>query len=391
MKTNPDGHTHGRARRHFDLKIEVRSVLLVVFLLRHCSSIFKSKLRLLPLVLAAATAASAAEEAITPERAANTIILDETGVKNLRIETVEVDEQDFESTVFAIGRIEEIPAKRSVLSSRISGRAIKVNAFEGDRVEKGQVLVEVESRQPGNPPPIISLRANQAGLVISSHVRVGEPVQPDTELLDISDRSEMWAIAKIPEKEAVQMKIGTVARIAVHAIGGEPIVAELTRFGIEADRKAGTVDGIFRIQNPEGKLQPGMRTEFAIITSTREDVMAVPRTAVQGDPTKRVVYVKDFDLENAFVRAPVVLGEKNEQWVEVINGLFPGDEVVTQGSYSLGFAGGGSISLKDALDAAHGHEHNEDGSELTPAQKAAEDAEKAAAAGGGGGGEFNPV
>ncbi|MEM9015611.1 MAG: hypothetical protein AAGC68_01260, partial [Verrucomicrobiota bacterium] len=57
-------------------------------------------------------------------------------------------------------------------------------------------------------------------------------------------------------------------------------------------------------------------------------------------------------------------------------GLFPGDEVVTQGSYALAFAGSGSgMSLKEALDAAHGHEHNDDGSEMTEAQKAAREAE----------------
>ena len=109
----------------------------------------------------------------------------------------------------------------------------------------------------------------------------------------------------------------------------------------------------------------------------------MPRSAVQGDPAKRVVYVKDFDLPNAFVRAPVVLGEQNDEFVEVLSGLFPGDEVVTSGSYSLGFAGGGSISLKEALDAAHGHEHAEDGSELTAEQIAAKDAEHSASAAGG--------
>jgi len=50
--------------------------------------------------------------------------------------------------------------------------------------------------------------------------------------------------------------------------------------------------------------------------------------------------------------------------------LFPGDEVVTQGAYPLSFAGKGGISLKEALDAAHGHEHNEDGSEMTADQQA---------------------
>jgi hypothetical protein len=84
-----------------------------------------------------------------------------------------------------------------------------------------------------------------------------------------------------------------------------------------------------------------------------------------------VVFVKDFDLPNAFVKAPVQVGEQNDGFIEIVSGLFPGDEVVTQGSYSLGFAGGGSVSLKEALDAAHGHEHNEDGSELAPDSKGA--------------------
>ena len=58
--------------------------------------------------------------------------------------------------------------------------------------------------------------------------------------------------------------------------------------------------------------------------------------------------------------------------------MFPGDDVVVNGAYSLNHAGSGSgLSLK-ALDAAHGHEHNEDGSEMTPAQRAARTAKKQA-------------
>jgi multidrug efflux pump subunit AcrA (membrane-fusion protein) len=308
---------------------------------------------------------------IDPERAANTIILDENGVKNLRIETVEADYKTFETTVFAIGRVEEIPSKRSVLSSRIAGRVVGLNAFEGDYVKAGQILATVETRQIGNPPPSIELKAPQDGLVIDSHVGLGKPVEPDAELMDISDRSQMWAIAKIPEQEASLVRVGSVAHIRIPALGTELIDAELIRFGVAADREAGTVEGIFKLDNAEGRLAPGMRAEFSIILKKRSDVLTVPLSAIQGDPANRIVFVKDFDLPNAFVRAPVVIGEQNESYVEIVSGLFPGDEVVTRGSYSLGFAGGGSgVSLKEALDAAHGHEHNEDGSEITEEQKA---------------------
>ena len=68
------------------------------------------------------------------------------------------------------------------------------------------------------------------------------------------------------------------------------------------------------------------------------------------------------------------MNQENDQYVEVISGLFPGDEAVTQGSYALSFSGSGSgMSLKEALDAAHGHEHNEDGTPVTEEQKAAKE------------------
>ena len=315
------------------------------------------------LSLLGVTAISAAPEA--------PIILDATGVANLRIQTVEVEERDFETTVFAIGRIEEIPSRHSVLSSRVSGRVVGLHAFEGDAVEAGDVVATIETRLIGDPPPQVELKAPQGGLVVISHLRLGQPVQPDVELMDISDRSAMWAVAKIPENEAARVKVGSLAHIKVPALGQSLFEATLVRFGVNADRGAGAVEGIFLIENSEGKLFPGMRAEFAVVLDSRADVLAVPRASIQGDPTNRVVFVKDFDLPNAFLRVPIVIGERNDRFVEVLSGLFPGDEVVTQGSYSLGFAGGGAgISLKEALDAAHGHEHNEDGSEFTDTDKA---------------------
>ncbi len=309
-------------------------------------------------------------------RKANTIILDQTAVQNLRLELVATTEETFETTVFAIGRIEEISANRSALASRIPGRVIELNAHVGDEVEQGQVLAVIESRQPGDPPPSVELKALLGGLVVDTHARIGEPVEPDSGLLDISDRSSVWAVARIPEPEAANIVPGTKARIRIPALGETFIEATLDRYGVEANREAGTLEGIFVLDNSEGRLQPGMRVEFSIITRSRKNVMAVPHEAIQGDPTKRVVFVEDFELPNAFIRAPVVLGEENDRYVEIINGLFPGDEVVTRGSYALSFAGSGSgISLKEALDAAHGHEHAEDGSELTDEQRAAEQAE----------------
>lgn len=315
-------------------------------------------------------------QAAENDHAANFIKLSEQAVKNLNLETAEAEERNFEETVFAIGRIEALPDARSVISSRIAGRITKLNAFVGDRVKTGDVLIEVESRQPGSPPPTIPLEAQSSGVILTSHVNLGEPVEPDKEMLDIVDLSKVWAIAKVPESAAADLKPGTKARVRIIAAGDKTMEGKLLRFGAEADRNSSTIDAIFELENPDFIIRPGMRAEFSIITSSREDVLSIPRSALQGDPTNWVVFVKDFDLDNAFIKSPLELGAKNDLYIEVISGLFPGDEVVTNGSYSLSFAGGGGgPSLKEALDAAHGHEHAEDGSELKPENKGAEHTE----------------
>ncbi len=308
----------------------------------------------------------------------STIVLDEIGVKNLRIETVEAAESDFEETVFALGRIAEIPERHGVLSSRISGRVLSLDAHEGDTVKAGQILVKVESRQSGNPPPVIELKSPIGGLVVESHVRLGEPVEPDKELLDISDLSEVYAIARVPEHHAAKLAVGSKAHIVVSALGNQIIEGEMLRFGTSADRESGTIDAVFRVPNPGLRMRADMRAEFSVVLSKRSNVMSVPRAALQGDASNRFVYVKHFDIPNAFIKTQVQVGQMNDRFVEITKGLLPADEVVTHGGYSLSFAGGGNVSLIEALDSAHGHKHAADGKEPTPEEEAAEKAAKAA-------------
>ncbi|MEO7318165.1 MAG: efflux RND transporter periplasmic adaptor subunit [Chthoniobacteraceae bacterium] len=321
--------------------------------------------------LCALAAVAFGAEKSDPQRAANTVVLDENGVKNLKIETVETEETDFEETIFSLGRIAVIPAKRAVVSSRIPGRVIEIKATLGDLVLVGADVAKIESRQPGDPPPSVILKAPLGGLVTASDARIGEPVDPDKALLEITDLSEVFAVARVPEHLAGKLKAGAVAHIRVSALPDEKFDGTLLRFGTAADKESGTLDAVFRLPNPSLTLRPDMRAEFSIVLAKRAGVVTVPRAALQGDALSRFVYVEDFGLKNAFVKTLVVTGAQNDRFVEIVSGLLPGDKVVTRGAYSLAFAGKGSVSLKEALDAAHGHEHSADGGELTDAQKAA--------------------
>lgn len=326
----------------------------------------------LPLVaLAFANFTLPLSAAVSPEKAAATVILNETGVQNLKIQTVEAEEADFEQTVFALGRIQAIPEKRAVVASRIPGRIMEIKTVLGTMIEAGAEVARLESRQPGNPPPSIWLKAPASGLVTSSDARVGEPVEPDKALLEITDLSEVYAVARLPEHLAGKIKVGAVAHIHVTALPDETFEGTLIRFGTAADKTSGTLDAIFVLPNSNLLLRPDLRAEFSIVLNKREKVMSIPKVALQGDTLNRFVYVKDYDIPNAFIKSPIQIGATNDRFVEVLGGLIVGDEVVTTGAYSLAFAGKGSVSLKEALDSAHGHEHNEDGSEVKGAKKTA--------------------
>ncbi len=323
------------------------------------------------------------------------VILTEQGAKNLGLETVMVEEADFETTTFALGRTEAIPENRSILSSRISGRVIETNLTIGSYVNKGDKLVLLESRQPGDPPPSIWLTAPADGTVISVNTRLGSPVEPTDSLAELADLKTIYLIATLPQATAGKIKQGTQAKVHFPIRPEKEYTATLLKFaacpcpdpacalGQDVSTRSEKAEGadlntagvIFTIDNPDNQLRPGMNAECSIIMEKREAVLSVPREAIQGGPANRHVYVKHMTIPHAFDRVNVRTGLSNNERIEILDGLFPGDEVVTRGSYSLGFAGsGGGPSLKQALDAAHGHEHNEDGSEKTPEQKAATDA-----------------
>jgi membrane fusion protein, heavy metal efflux system len=320
----------------------------------------------------------------------DTIVLDETGVKNLRIETATAEEADFETTAFALGVTEAMPQKRSTLSSRIPGRVAETNLKVGTFVTKGEKLALIESRQPGDPPPTVWLTAPADGTILSVGTVLGSPVEPCDTLADIADLGTIFVVATVPQAIAAKVKQGTQARIRFPIRPDKEYTATLLKFAACAcpdpacalgqdvstrsnekenvDRTSAGV--LFTLENPDNTLRPGMNAEAQIILDQRKNVLSIPRAALQGEPSNRFVYVKHFDLPNAFIKTPVQTGEMNDRFVEIISGLFPADEVVTRGAYSLSFAGGGNVSLKEALDAAHGHEHAADGSELTADKKA---------------------
>jgi membrane fusion protein, heavy metal efflux system len=311
-----------------------------------------------------------AEEKEKSNRADITVVLEAAAITHIGLETAEAEEQDFEETALALGRIEVLPAKRAVVSTRIAGRAQTVIGKEDMQCAINDELLWVESRQPGDPPPVIRVDAPIAGVIAKVNVAQGQPVEPGMTLMEIYDLSVVEAVAAVPQHLAGRLGKGMEARIRVPGFPDE-WTAELAHLGADADAVSGTVEAAFHVPNDDGRLRPGMRAEFSLVLAKTPGVPAVPRAAVMGDAAGRFVFIRDYELKRTFVKTFVVTGMENDRFIEIKEGLLPGDEVVIKGAYALSFAGKGSASLKEMLDAAHGHPHNEDGSEMTADQLAA--------------------
>lgn len=254
---------------------------------------------------------------------------------NLGVTVAEAEVRTLETTLLAIGRIDAIPSHSAAVTSRIPGRVYALNASEGDTVKKGEPLVEVESRQIGDPPPRVTYNSPISGIVTDRHVVLNENVEPDKHLLEIVDLSEVYAEGQIFEGQIASVKKGQPVRVEVESFPDETFTGTVDVVSGSLDPDTRTLKVWVRVQNPGNRLRPNMRATLHIVTAEADSVTAVPHSAVLGDAGNLFVFVQEDADGLVYERRPVVTGMSDDRYVEMIEGVFPGDKVVTLGNYQL--------------------------------------------------------
>ena len=123
----------------------------------------------------------------------------EVARRNLDLQTEEAELRTLERALTVIGEIRAEPDRSATVSSRIAGRVAAVYAKEGERVKRGQRLVEIESFQVGDPPPRARYAAPIAGTVVDRHVVVGDDVERNGHLFEITDLAELLGVGRVFE------------------------------------------------------------------------------------------------------------------------------------------------------------------------------------------------
>lgn len=244
------------------------------------------------------------------------------------LKTAKAESRDIDTVLLLNSKVKLDPNLHAHVSTRIEGRIEKLFAKVGDKVEKGQKLAEIQSRQIGDPPPIVTVEAMVSGMINDRNITLGESVEPNKELFHIIDLSEVIVQAEVYEEDVGKVKLDQDAQIRVLGYPDETFTGKVTYVGLELDPEKRTLPVWISVKNPDWKLRPEMFAKSAVILAHNEGVLAVPKEAVMEERGEKFVFVGTGDTFN---RVDVQTGVADDRFLEIKEGLVPDDVVVTDG------------------------------------------------------------
>ena len=181
------------------------------------------------------------------------------------------------------------------------------------------------------------LRAPFAGVVTRFDIAAGEIVEPDRELMTITDISTVWVLANVYEKDLAKMMLNTDVNIRVDAYPDRVFAGRLTYISDIIDPQSRTAKVRCVVANPNGDLKLDMFARVALATSDSRQGISVPAAAIQQIDGQAVVFVRRSPVR--FERRTVEVGTAAGDVVEIRSGVKAGETI----------AGAGSFYLKTAL------------------------------------------
>jgi cobalt-zinc-cadmium efflux system membrane fusion protein len=211
-------------------------------------------------------------------------------------------------------------------------------------------IEQLDWRGGKQPLSRFPLLAPFAGTVVEKHVALGALLKPEDHPYTVADLSTLWVVLDIYEKDLNLIHVGAQARLMVDAYPGESFQGTITYISDLLDKTTRTAQARVEIANPDRKLKPGMFV-MAVVTATMPnatEVLAIPAAAVHRVREQPVAFVRE--AEGVFVPRQLKLGYAAGEYVEILEGLTEGEQVVTEGGFYLK-----SALLREEMGGEHAH------------------------------------
>ena len=331
-----------------------------------------------------------ADDSEGEDEPAGTVKIDPVVVQNIGVRTERAQQRVLARRIVTVGRVDYDERRLARLSPKVSGWVERLAVSEtGQPVRRGQVLFEIYSPQvvasaeeyllaldnrdilgASVYPEIrqaaerlvrsarerlrlldvpegeirriertrkvrrtVPLKAPFAGIVTRVGVREGQHVTPGTVLFEIADLSRVWVYVDVFEQDLPWVRVGDEAELRLKALPGKVFRGRIAYIYPYAEQRTRTVRLRLEFDNPGLVLKPDMYTTVHILAGRRERVLAIPEEAVVRTGVREQVFVARG--KGKFIPRPVRLGLSADGWVEVLEGLQPGERVVTSAQFLI--------------------------------------------------------
>ncbi|MFK5927084.1 MAG: efflux RND transporter periplasmic adaptor subunit [Desulfuromusa sp.] len=319
------------------------------------------------------------------------ITIDPTTIQNMGVRTTAVVRSDLSRTIRTVGLVSYEEPKQYVVNAKIAGWVEKLYVAEtGQQVKKGQKLLEIYSpelvtaqqelllasknynslkessfpqisesaerlleasrkrlefwdvskkqisrlERTGQVRKTVTLYAPYSGIVTLKMVNEGMYIKPGVALLNLADLSTVWVIADIYEYQLPWVRTGQQVEIELPYVQDRKFEARVDYLYPYVEPKTRTVKARIKFDNSDLKLRPDMYVNVYVRGEQVKDALVIPQEAVLRSGEKQTVFIALSG--GRFEPRLIQTGLQGENgYIEVLQGLFAGEQVVTSSQFML--------------------------------------------------------
>ena len=235
-------------------------------------------------------------------------------------------------------RLEEAGTAEVTAQARLEAAERRLQQYEASRSADG-----------ADRSTTFALRAPISGVIAEAHAAPGANLKAGETLFKIVDTERVYVSAIVPEAELPNIRHLTGAELEVPGFERPRPAGRLVSIGKIIDPATRTFPVIYEVDNQDGRIAIHQTVFVRLFLSGSRQALVAPESAIVDDGGRPVVFVQKEG--ESFQRRPVKIGLQQSGRVEVVEGVKPGDRVVTRGAYLIRLA-----ALSTQIPA-HGHFH----------------------------------
>jgi cobalt-zinc-cadmium efflux system membrane fusion protein len=178
---------------------------------------------------------------------------------------------------------------------------------------------------------LIPIAAPAGGRILEKNVTPGSTISPSTDAFVIGDLSRLWMLASVDTATLSKLHLDQTATVTLPDVPEANYIGKITNLGQEFDPVTRLMQVRIEIRNPDNRLRPEMLASAEFSTGAGTPAVLVPQEAIQQVNGQDVVFVRV--AADRFKVQTVQTGENMRGNVRILQGLKPGEQVITRGSF----------------------------------------------------------